>query len=719
MKHLSALFTFLLAFGFSFAQGPSKSSLLLQHDAAAAAKAGNTLRLLVKGQPQAIENAVKKHGGRIVHGSGEIFSVEIPATAFENFIAEDAIRRAEGGKRRTQPLNDTMKGINTITPVRNGMSPLPQGYDGSGVIVGLIDSGVDFKHPDFKDTANKTRILYIWDQRATVGPPSPSPFTYGVEWTKAKIDSGLCTHDDLAYYGHGTQVTGIAAGDGSSTTVRDYSGAAPQSDIIMVALDFNGQFSPTAIADAAAYIFDKATALGRPCVINASVGDYYGSHDGQDLQAIMIDNLLAAQNGRSVVGAVGNTGNLPVHLSYNLSNADTNLSWFVAPNSGPLYLQLWADTNNFNAAKMAVGVTQHTPSFSDRARSTFTTIAQNLPGTFYDTLLNGSGQRMGISERHASIQGSAYSMEYIITPDSIANYYWSLELTGSGLFHLWCFDANTNALPSAGVYPRINYYKPFDTTHTMVSSFQCSDRVIVVGNYVNRDSFPGLNSDYTYDSLVTAGDIMWNSSIGPTRDGRIKPDITATGAYIHTTADSSILANYIANAPQYVAPGGYHLIFAGSSASSPVVAGIAALYLQRYPNASWWDVKNAITMCSFTDGFTGSSLPDITWGHGKVDAFNALVGCPLTSHDEMSTLASMNIYPNPAGEFFTVSWKGLNKAATEIVITNVLGQRLESIPITGAQNEVNLRRDKLADGIYFCNLLAAGEIVAVQKLVLK
>lgn len=704
---------------FAFAQPASKYSLLLQREARSAAAENKTLRLLVKGAGNAVPAAVKKHGGRIVYQAGAIFSVEVPAASFDAFIAEDAIQRAEGGRRRLQPLTDTMKIINSISPVRNGVSPLPQGYDGSGVIVGIIDSGIDFKHPDFKDSANKTRILYLWDQRETTGPSAPAPFTYGVEWRKGQIDSGFCTHNDLAYYGHGTQVTGIAAGDGSSTTVRDYSGAAPKSDIILVALDFAGQYSPTAVADAAAYIFARATALGRPCVINASVGDYYGSHDGQDLQALMIDNLLAAQNGRSLVGAVGNAGDLPIHLSYNLSSADTNLSWFVAPNSGPLYLQLWADTNNFNGAKMAVGVTQNTPSFSDRARSPFTTIAQNLSGTFYDTLRNSSNQRMGIAERHASIQGSAYSMEYFITPDSVTGYYWSLELSGSGLFHLWSFEANSDPLPSTAAYPRIAYYKGFDTTHTMVSSFQCSDRVICVANYVNRDSFPGLNGDYTYDPLVTAGDIMWNSSIGPTRDGRIKPDIAATGAYIHSSADSSILANYIANAPQYVAPGGYHLIFAGSSASSPVVAGIAALYLQRYPNASWWDVKNAITMCSRTDNFTGFSLPDITWGHGKVDAFDALVGCPMTSHREEQPAAGMTIFPNPAEDAFTILADGMNKRPAQIVITNMLGERIRTVALAAGQNQVNLPRENLVAGMYLCSIESGGITVAVQKLLLK
>jgi len=719
MKHFSALLSTLLLSASLCAQGPQKTTLALQNEARIAAGEGRVLRLLVLGQASAVEAAAKKHGGRLVHAQGSIASVEVPAINLDAFVAEEAVQRVEGGKRHTRPLNDTMKTVNAITPVHNGQGPLPQAYDGSGVIMGIIDSGIDFTHPDFLDSLNKSRVLWIWDQRATSGPPPPAPFTYGVEWTKAKIDSGLCTHNDLAYWGHGTGVSGIAAGDGSSTNARDFSGAAPASDMIVVALDFNGQYSSVAVADAAAYIFAKAQALGRPCVINASVGDYYGSHDGQDLQALMIDNLLTAQNGRSLVGAVGNAGNLPIHVGYTLGS-DTNFTWFTPSGSNPVYVQLWADTNNFQSAKMAIGVTQHTPSFSDRGRSTFTTIAQNLPATLTDTIRNGSGQRMGLVQRHASVQGSAYSMEYIIYPDSSANYYWSLELTGGGAFHLWSFEMYSGALPSASAYPRIVDIKMPDTTHTVVSSFQCSDKVITVGNFVNRRFRPNYNGTYTEDPSVIAGEIMWNSSVGPTRDGRIRPDITATGANMLTCGVLSMLPAIISSDPGAVAPGGYHVNFGGSSASSPAVAGIAALYLQRYPNASWWDVRNAIMMCSRTDVFTGTNLPDNTWGNGKVDAFSALVGCPLTDNHTPAGEIGFTLFPNPAGESFTITFAQLPaNAQIEIRLSDLLGQSVRNVRIDAAQNAVTLQRSNLAGGLYLCSLIVDGKVVKVQKAVLR
>src|ERR1019366_1533224 len=100
----------------------------------------------------------------------------------------------------------------------------------------------------------------------------------------------------------GTASCGIAAGNGNGSPGHKYMGVAPNADLIVVALDFNSN-SSTLITDAVDYIYAKAVLLGEPCVINLSLGDYYGSHDGLDLQAQMMNNLLMAQPGRAMVGS--------------------------------------------------------------------------------------------------------------------------------------------------------------------------------------------------------------------------------------------------------------------------------------------------------------------------------------------------------------------------------------------------------------------------------
>jgi hypothetical protein len=656
--------------------------------------------ILVEGNPVEIANAAKKHGGFLRYNQGTICSVSIPAGELVSFSRENGIEKIGNAAMKLQPLNDTSKVQSRVNEVHAGMAPLSQAYHGENIIMGMIDSGIDFNHPDFKDANGNTRILNIWDQRDNTGP-GPAPWNYGTIWDSAQINAGTCTHNDLQYYGHGTHTTGIAAGNGQSVAAVDYSGVATKSDIIMVGLDFNGVNSAVAVADAAAYIYARAQALGRPCVINASVGDYYGSHDGQDLQSLMIDSMLDV-SGRSFVCAVGNAGNLKMHLSYTLSS-DTNITWY-SYSGGNIYIQLWADTNNFNNAKMAIGCLRD-GSFSDVGRTSFSTIQNNLNTYSTDTIKNAAGQRMALVQKYGSIQGSAYSMEFNIVPDSGTGYDYSTVLTGSGLFHCWCFDLYGNSLPSNTTYPAIIYYKQPDTISTVCSGFQCSDRTICVGNYVNRSSWMDYNNVRFYDNSVIAGEIMWNSSVGPTRDGRVRPDITAPGANTISCGVISELPNLIAGTPQYVGVGGFHVADGGSSASSPMVAGCADLWLQQYPSANWHDVKNAVEFCAHTDGFTGIALPDNTWGFGKVDAFAMMTNCYLTTGTQIPEQHQLQLFPNPvnSGMDAQLNFGEINNSTT-VEIFSVNGKLLLSKQIQQGENSVLIPGHLLSSGMYFVRL---------------
>lgn len=715
MKKLLPLFLLLFVSVHAFSQERWNIPLSLYAQAKNLPPA-QPIGILVEGNPVEIAAAAKAHHGFLRYNSGTICSVQLPAGELVAFSQENGVIRIGNAPVHLQPLNDTMKVQTRINDVHNGLAPLSQAYKGDNVIMGMIDSGIDFSHPDFKDSLGHTRILYLWDQRDTSGT-GPSPWLYGTLWDSAQINAGQCTHNDLQYYGHGTHVTGIAAGNGRSTTARDYSGGAPHSDIIMVALDFYGVNSPVAVADAAAFIYAQAQALNRPCVINASVGDYYGSHDGMDLQALMIDSLLDIPR-RSFVCAVGNAGNEPIHLSYPLS-ADTNITWFTS--GGPaIYLQMWADTNNFNAAKFAIGCTQD-GSWIDKGRTPFTNVQSNLSAFTYDTLRNALGQRMAIIARYASIQAGAYSMEMYITPDSAAGYDYSLQLTGAGLFHLWSFDFNWGALPASSAYPKIVYYKQPDTTYTMCSSFQCSNRTITVANYVNRSTWLNYNNTWTVDTTVTAGAIMYNSSVGPTRDGRQKPDIAAPGANDISCGVLAMLPGIIAGAPEAVGTGGYHVVGGGSSASSPVVAGSVALWLQAYPNGDWQGARNAVMYCAKQDAFTGSNLPDYTWGFGKVDAYSMIVNCgPLsTNTTQTQEENSLAVFPNPAtnGEALTVSFAALRSTGS-LAMYNAQGQLVFSQELSAGTTQTTISDKSFAGGCYLL-VLTEGAGVRRGKVILE
>jgi subtilisin family serine protease len=668
------------------------------------------ISVFVKGNPDLVKQLCVSNGGTFQYSAGNISRVLIPISSLKAFSEQSGIQRMEAYTPHIKPLNDTMLIQTNTIQVHNGTSPLPQGYDGNGIVVGIIDTGIDFTHPDFKDSTGKSRIAYLWDQAQPAAANTPMPYNYGQEWSGVQIDSGLASaHNDLTYLGHGTHVAGIAVGNGLATGT--YKGVAAKADIIVVALDFSST-SPALVSDAASYIYAKAQAMGKPCVINASVGDYYGSHDGQDLQSQLISNMINSQNGQAFVAAAGNAGTVPYHLSYTVT-ADTNFTYLANSGSSP-YIQIWADTADFNNVEFSIGADQMSP-YSFRGKLPFSTIASHLGVLQEDTLFN-NGNRIGRILSYGDIINGTYSMEYQITPDSVS-YNWRLIMTGSGKFDAWSFDLYNGALPSASQMPDSIYYKQPDTDKTTVSGFLCLDNVIGVGNYTNRHSYIDYNGNPCINTSTIAGARHVSSSVGPTRDGRIKPDICAPGDNTVAAVVLSLVPGIVASYPDALALGGFHVRDGGTSHSSPCVAGIAALYLQKYPSATAMDVKNAIISCPKTDSFTGSSLPDNYWGYGKVDAFAALT-CSLTGITEQLKPTGFSVYPNPAstGNIINTDFPAFNVSEkTEIRICNSIGQTVKIAEIKASSTSFI---NDLKPGIYFCRLFINGRAIASEKLII-
>ena len=683
------------------------------------------INLLVQGNVEAIREIAELNGGLFRYSHGNIATIRIPVSAISVLAASEQVGRIENPGSNYTTMNDTMRSVVQANAVHAGISPLLQGYNGTGIAIGIIDTGVDLTHPDLQDTSGATRVQYLWDQRKPVAANTPAAYGYGQEWNKTDIDAGLASSsNDAQGFGHGTHVTGISAGDGSANGKNK--GVAPGADIIEVAFDFNNVTDPTYI-DAVDYIFNRAAILGKPCVINASLGDYYGSHDGYDLQSQMISTLLNQQAGRVMVAAAGNAGSLPFHLGYNVTT-DTSFTWVRHnPAYSALFFQVWGDTADFKNIDYTIGADKNTTSASFRGKLNYRDIFYNLGVFKQDTLFSTSGNRLAIIQSFGSTQGPTYLLEINIIPDS-ATYQWRLMTTGSGKLDIWKFYDGTGqsgfvntALPSAAIVPEIVYYKLPDSLPTIVSGFQCLDNVITVGNYGNRSNYVDINGNTYTDATVTPGEIALNSSWGPTRDGRIKPDIAAPGGLMLSCGQLSLLtiwATQPSNAPK-IAQGGFHFRDGGTSSSSPVVAGIAALYLQQNPTATAMQVKNAIINCAVQDNFTGFNLPDVTWGYGKANAFNTLVNCSLTSLGEVTENTSMSLFPNPvfSGEMITISLNKKEDSAYDLSLIDQLGRTVKAF------NNINefpftFSTKNIATGSYQLKLTDKNKKQIVKKLVI-
>lgn len=583
------------------------------------------IHLAAHGEVSKIENLVEQAGGVILHRMQNFLAVRIPAQAVYTLSESSAVTHLEFSSRKGVPLNDSMLVNNRVGPIHGGFDGWPEGLTGKDVVVGMVDTGIELLHEDFQNPDGTTRVKFLWDQTQNTGQ-SPQPFDYGAEWVAEDIDAGITGHQDQPqYYGHGSTVTGTAVGNGLA--VNDFKGVAPDADLVVVSSQFGGGNWTMKVADAVQYVFEKADELGKPAVVNLSLGTYSGSRDGLDAAALIIDSLVSAQPGRVVVCAAGNSGNLPpYHLSYDVS-ADTSFTWFqYNANSGlgygAVFFELWADTADFHQVHFAIGADRVNPSLQFRGNTPFRDVSEILDSEISDTLEN-SGTSLAVVDYFATLRGGQYQIQvHMQTPDS-SQYRFRFMTTGTGTFDIWStatFGASnmiSTGLPDEATFPDIVDYRAPDKQKHIVGSWACSPKVITVGNYYNRDEYVDYNGNLQTFS-DTPGQLSVNSSHGPTRDNRLKPEISASGDMTLSSGKFSMLAGLIANEPFKVAQGGMHYRNGGTSMASPVVSGAAALILEMCPGADWETVRNAMFENVYIDDFTGNE-PNNAYGNGKLD----------------------------------------------------------------------------------------------------
>ena len=575
--------------------------------------------LFVTGDVAKISMEVNRLKGEVIRSVKNTVQIKLPVGAIKEFSKNDFVQSIPYSFSKGLVFCDTMTIHNNITPIHNGVSPLLESYTGKGVVFGVIDTGHDIVHPDFKDSLGNTRIYRIWDQVA------------GLTWDSASINNGSCTHLDYGGTNHGTHVSGIAAGNGLALNM--YAGVATEATIVAVASDFNVPNWLSTVVDAVTYIYAVADSLNMPCVINVSAGDYFGSHDGTDPAALLIDSIVNYKPGRAFVCAAGNAGFFNWHVEQTV-NADTSFSWLKynassALGFGSVFYEVWSDTADFNNVQYAFGANLPSGTFEERGRTLFANI-QNRLGNYTDTIKNGNNI-LAIVETYGELQGDKYLLQVLLNEPDSNTYNFSILSTGSGKFDFWSSTLLGTSkivetgLPTSVQYPPIAFYTLPDSAKTTASSYNCSPNIITVANFVNRKTYIDVDSIERVKPEY-AGQKAFTSSIGPDRRGNLKPDIAATGDYTIGPNSAAVIAANMAAGPvnrAKVAYGVMHRYNGGTSMASPVVAGIAALYLQKCPNATMAEIKAAMIATAKQDSFTGI-VPNPVFGNGKIDAFAAL-----------------------------------------------------------------------------------------------
>jgi len=597
------------------------------------------MHVYLKGDKDELLRVSQSRGWHFKRYTGQYAAVFIPKNQLHQVDVIDEIEAVHFELKQGQALLNDSRVHTRLDRVHNGTAGLPSILTGEGVIMGVIDAGLDLKHPDFLDENGNTRVLHLWDQTLPTTEVLRIPvYGYGQVYDSADINDSLCPHQDqAAWYGHGTNTTGIAVSNGS--TNEQYTGCAPKADIIVVSTNFSAYSWTSTVADAVHYIFKKAEEHGRPCVINASIGNYFGSHDGKDVATQEIESFIQDTTGRIMVCAAGNSGEMtPYHLGYE-TTSDTNFTWFKIPNNatagnGSLVFDIYGDSGDFESVRFSIGADQVAPSYKLVAELEFDSVQSALGNTISTNLISNNGNYLGEVNYWAEEFNGTYRMRmYVSNIDSI-NYRYSLRTTGSGGLDIWSSSSSAvngttsdmyyDGIPSSTVYPAMVNYKTPDYEQQIVSNWACSDVVITVGNYTNRNEYVDVDENTVEFTSLTPGQIAALSSAGPSHQSSIKPDVAAPGELTITSGASFQIQNQLTNNQRYrVGVGGMHNRAGGTSSASPVVAGIGALFLQHCPNADWADFKTALNSDARSDQFTGNT-PNYRWGNGKADAISTL-----------------------------------------------------------------------------------------------
>lgn len=597
-------------------------------------------------------------------------------------------------------------------------------YKGSGVIVGVIDSGIDWKHQDFRKDSDttKTRIRFLWDQTDGRSGVGPSGYNYGAEYDSTEINNELDGTPANAvlqqdFSGHGTHVASIAAGDGSASN-GTYTGVAPEAELIIVKAG-DESFESDHVIDAITYIREKATALGKPFVINISLGGHDGAHDGTRPEEVAIDAELDNASGRQIVIAAGNEGVDSIHAGGTVTQGGQSVIKLVipsyTPNSGNqndyVYLSMWYKGGD------NLTVTVARPNGSSVTAASGQTQTGDDPQGSIQILNANDGAVSNAQKKECAIT----LIDFNTSPAPAAGE-WTVTVSGAlvtqgGTFDIWIASStmvgsNNNAVK----------FTSGATNTKLVGMPGTAEKSITVGSYVTKWSWTDFNNNtWAYSNVVNrTNDYSTFSSMGPTRDGRQKPDVSAPGQAI-----AAAMSNSTAPSTQLqVAPAGKYVIEQGTSMASPHVAGLVALMLQAKPTLTAAEIRAKLINTVKRDTFT-SYLPTAQWGSGKVDAVAVLQNV-LSVQREYNAIPTEFVlqqnYPNPFNPATKIGFKLHAAGFTSLIVWDVLGRKVATLvneKMEAGEYSVVFHAENLTSGVYFYTLQSGNNSVTKKMMLVR
>lgn len=462
---------------------------------------------------------------------------------------------------------------------------------GQGVLVGLVDTGIDFQNQVFRNSDGSSRILRIWDQ--TIEGDPPEGFIYGTEYTKEQINEALASDNTSSQLphrdtnGHGTFMAGIAAGN--EVQSEDFEGAAPYAEIVMVKLKPAKQYlrnfyyipekadayQENDIMAGVAYLIQLAQTLKRPMAICLGLGTNSGDHSGGGVLSRYLDNASLTRNITLTVSA-GNEVNARHHYygEVTMDNAVDRVEINVEEQVPGFHLELWAKAPELYSVRVISPSGERVPSIRGSREG-----ADQYRFVFENTVLTIDyrivGETTGDQLIYMSFRGPTRGI-------------WTIEVSNdyqvNGHYHMW--------LPITGLISGDVTFIRSNPDTTITEPGNAGPPMTVAG----------------YNSAV--GSIYVNSSRGYTADGRVKPDFAAPGVEVLGPA-----------------PGGRFVRRTGSSVAAAIATGASALFLEwavgrgNQPQITTAQVQNELIRGA--NRVSGREYPNREWGYGTLNLYQS------------------------------------------------------------------------------------------------
>jgi subtilisin family serine protease len=462
---------------------------------------------------------------------------------------------------------------------------------GQGVLIGLLDTGIDYRHEAFIKEDGTSKVFTIWDQTKNREEPIPDYIPFGIEYTQEQINQALASQDPLSIVpsidenGHGTFLAGIAAG--KRNEAEDFSGVVPDAEIAVVKLkpakrflrefwqipDGAVAFQKNDLILALNYLMGVAERSGRPMSVIIGIGTSQGAHDERGALSRYV-SALASRDGISIAIAGGNEGNTGHHYMGTVQNGEDLVELQVGPNVSGFTMEFWGVT----PANFSIDITSPSGEYIPRIppRRTESRIIKFI---FERTVINVDYQLV------ESQSGDQLILLRFTNPtQGLWNFrvYSSANITFS--YHVW--------LPIEKFLSRETFFTRPNPNYTLTSP----------GNTF----LPIVTTAYNSDT----GQLFIEASRGFMRTENIAPTIAAPGVGLVGPA----------------IPSGYTTL-SGTSLAAAHTAGVCAMLLEwgiiqgKYELISTVEIRNLLIRGAKRD--EDLVYPNREWGYGILDLVNA------------------------------------------------------------------------------------------------